>query len=153
MHTIRVIPRLATMLAGLIAPRLRLDYASATPRLRVTYASITPWLRSPASIVENCRECLFLSHRDSDASPVFDWKNAFFDKTEISHWRYDYNTSERIIWYNNIDILCTMHGITITLRKKIWLNQRKLFVWDFIWFKKPSKQWWFTCVYAVHCSK
>ena len=30
MHTIRVIPRLATMLAGLIALRLRLDYALAS---------------------------------------------------------------------------------------------------------------------------
>ena len=50
------------MLAGLIAPqlrlgfvlassRLRLDYASATLRLRLTYASTTPWLRSPATIV------------------------------------------------------------------------------------------------------
>ena len=51
MHTIREITRLATMLAGLIAPRLCLSYVSATPRLRLTYASTTPWLRSPASIV------------------------------------------------------------------------------------------------------
>ena len=62
MHTIREITRLATMLAGLIAPRLRLgfasatsqlrlDYASAIPRLLLTYASTTPWLRSPTSIV------------------------------------------------------------------------------------------------------
>ena len=39
------------MLAGLIAPRLRLGFASATSRLRLTYASTTPWLQSPASIV------------------------------------------------------------------------------------------------------
>ena len=61
MHTIRVITRLTTMPAGLIAhqlrlgfvsafPQLRLDYASAIPRLRLTYVSTMPWLRSPASI-------------------------------------------------------------------------------------------------------
>ena len=62
MHAIREIMRLATMLAGLIAPRLRLGivsalsrlrlgFASATSRLRLDYASPTPWLLSPASIV------------------------------------------------------------------------------------------------------
>ena len=51
MHTIREIARLATILAGLIAPRLRLGFASATSRLYLTYASTMPWLRSPASIV------------------------------------------------------------------------------------------------------
>ena len=61
MHTIRVIPRLATMLAGLIALRIRLDlvwalpqlclgYASTTHRLHLDYASPTTWLRSPARI-------------------------------------------------------------------------------------------------------
>ena len=50
-HIIREITRLATMLAGLIEPRLRLGFVSATPRLRLTYASTMPWLRSPASIV------------------------------------------------------------------------------------------------------
>ena len=40
MHTIRNIARLATMLAGLIAPRIRLGYASTAP-----------WPRSPANIV------------------------------------------------------------------------------------------------------
>ena len=40
MHTIREITRLATMLAGRIASRIRLGFVSATP-----------WLRSPASIV------------------------------------------------------------------------------------------------------
>ena len=49
--TIREIARLTTMLAGLIAPRLRLGFASATSRLRLTYASTTPWLRSPVNIV------------------------------------------------------------------------------------------------------
>ena len=39
-HTIRDIARLATMLAGLIAPRIRLGFVSTTP-----------WLRSPANIV------------------------------------------------------------------------------------------------------
>ena len=63
MHTIREITRLATMLAGLIAPRihfglvsalpqLRLDYALATPRMLLIYALTAPWLRSPASIVD-----------------------------------------------------------------------------------------------------
>ena len=51
MHTIRDIARLATMLAGLIAPRNRLGFVSALPQLRIGYASTTPWLRSPASIV------------------------------------------------------------------------------------------------------
>ena len=51
MHTIRDITRLATMFAGLIAPRLRLGFASATSRLCFTYDSTTPWLWSPASIV------------------------------------------------------------------------------------------------------
>ena len=50
------------MLAGLIAPRLRLGFVLALPQLRLgyvsttyqlhlDYASPTPWLRSPASIV------------------------------------------------------------------------------------------------------
>ena len=51
MHTIREITRLATMLAGQIAPRLRLGFVSALPQLRLSYASTTTWLRSPASIV------------------------------------------------------------------------------------------------------
>ena len=51
MHTIREITSLATMLAGLIAPQLRLGFVSASSHLRLTYASTTPWLRSPASIV------------------------------------------------------------------------------------------------------
>ena len=38
MHTIRDIARLATMLAGLIAPRLRLGFVSALPQLRLDYA-------------------------------------------------------------------------------------------------------------------
>ena len=38
MHTIREITRLATMLAGLIAPQLRLGFASATSRLHLDYA-------------------------------------------------------------------------------------------------------------------
>ena len=50
-HTIREITRLATMLAGLIAPQLCLGFVSALPQLRLGYASTTPWLRSPASIV------------------------------------------------------------------------------------------------------
>ena len=51
MHTIRVIIDSLKMLAVLIAPRLRLGFASATPRLRLDYASPTPWLQSPESIV------------------------------------------------------------------------------------------------------
>ena len=43
MHTIREITRLATMLVGRIAPRIRLGFVPATP-----------WLRSPASIVARC---------------------------------------------------------------------------------------------------
>ena len=39
MNTIREITRLATMLAGMIAPRLRLSFAPATFRLRLDYAS------------------------------------------------------------------------------------------------------------------
>ena len=38
MHTIRDIVRLATMLAGLIAPRIRLGFTSLTSRLRLDYA-------------------------------------------------------------------------------------------------------------------
>ena len=37
MHAIREITRLATMLAGLIAPRLRLGFVSPTPRLRLGF--------------------------------------------------------------------------------------------------------------------
>ena len=51
MHTIREITGLATILAGLIAPQLRLSFASATFQLRIGYTSTTPWLRSPASII------------------------------------------------------------------------------------------------------
>ena len=55
MHTIREITRLATMLAGLIAPQLRLGFASATPRLRHTYAL--------ASIsCEHCRSSRNIPH-------------------------------------------------------------------------------------------
>ena len=38
MHTIRDIARLATMLTGLIAPRIRLGFTSATSWLRLDYA-------------------------------------------------------------------------------------------------------------------
>ena len=38
MHTIREITRLATMLAGLIAPWIRLGFVSALPQLRLDYA-------------------------------------------------------------------------------------------------------------------
>ena len=41
MHTIREITRLPTMLAGLIAPRIRLGLVSASSRLRLGYASTT----------------------------------------------------------------------------------------------------------------
>ena len=51
MHTILEIARLAKMLAGLIAPQLRLGFVSASSRLRIGYSATTPWLRSPASIV------------------------------------------------------------------------------------------------------
>ena len=37
MHTIREITRLATMLAGLVAPRLCLGFVSATSRLRLGF--------------------------------------------------------------------------------------------------------------------
>ena len=45
MHTIRDIARLATMLAGLIAPRIRLGFVSTSSRLCLDYASPTPRLR------------------------------------------------------------------------------------------------------------
>ena len=45
MHTIREIMSLATIAAGLIAPRLRLGFVSAFPQLRLDYASLTPRLR------------------------------------------------------------------------------------------------------------
>ena len=45
MHTIRDIARLATMLAGVIAPRIRLGFASATSRLCLSYVSALPQLR------------------------------------------------------------------------------------------------------------
>ena len=38
MHTIRDIARLATMLAGLIAPRIRLGFVPTMPHLRLDYA-------------------------------------------------------------------------------------------------------------------
>ena len=53
MHKIREITRLATMLAGLIAPRIRLGLVSTTPHLRLDYAL--------ASIsCEHCRRAITL---------------------------------------------------------------------------------------------
>ena len=45
MHRIREITRLATMLAGLIARRIRLGFASATSRLRIDYILPYMWRR------------------------------------------------------------------------------------------------------------
>ena len=39
------------MLAGLIAPRLPLDFVSASSQLRLDNVLTMPWLRSPTSIV------------------------------------------------------------------------------------------------------
>ena len=59
MHTIREITRLATMLAGLIAPQLRLGFVSALPQLRMGYTSTTPHLRLDYALApifcEHCR--------------------------------------------------------------------------------------------------
>ena len=58
MHTIREITRLATMLAGLIAPRLRLGFVSATSRPRLDTLT-TPHLRLDYDLssipCEHCR--------------------------------------------------------------------------------------------------
>ena len=45
MHTIREITKIATMLAGLIAPRFRVCFVSASSQLCLSYVSATPRLR------------------------------------------------------------------------------------------------------------
>ena len=58
MHTIRDIARLATMLAGLIAPRIRLGFVSALPQLRLGYASTMPHLRLDYALASiSCEHC------------------------------------------------------------------------------------------------
>ena len=65
MHTIREIARLATMLAGLIAPRLRLGFVSAMSRLYLDYASPTPHLRLDYALAS-----IFCEHyRSSRSNP------------------------------------------------------------------------------------
>ena len=58
MHKIREIARLATMLAGLIAPRLRLGFVSALPQLRLGFASTMPHLRLDYALASiSCEHC------------------------------------------------------------------------------------------------
>ena len=58
MHTIREIARLATMLAGLIVPQLRLCFVSALPQLRLDYASATPQIRLTYALAPiSCEHC------------------------------------------------------------------------------------------------
>ena len=58
MHTIREITRLATMLAGLTAPQLRLGFVSALPQLRLGYASTTHRLHLDYTLAPiSCEHC------------------------------------------------------------------------------------------------
>ena len=58
MHTIREITRLATMFAGLIAPRLRLGCVAASSRLRIGYTPTTPHLRLDYALASiSCEHC------------------------------------------------------------------------------------------------
>ena len=58
MYTIRDIVRLATMLAGLIAPQICLGFISSSSRLCLSYASTMPHLRLDYALASiSCEHC------------------------------------------------------------------------------------------------
>ena len=58
MHTIREFTRLANILAGLIAPRIRLGLVLASSRLCLSYTSTTPHLRLDYALaLISCEHC------------------------------------------------------------------------------------------------
>ena len=82
MHTIREITRLATMLAGLIAPRLRLDYALAT-------ISCEHCRSSRNNALCATRHVIYYSLPEKN---LFKWRSHDMENVRIAKVDYEVNT-------------------------------------------------------------
>ena len=137
MHTIRDIARLATMLAGLIAPRLRLGFVSALPQLRLSYTSTTPHLRLDNALASiSCEHC-----RSSCNNPHCAPRHVIYycvtrEKKFILHHTSKINVfpcCTRFFFYGGggqaMDLFVPQGAIKYTL----WPARRKIFVYTLIY--------------------
>ena len=92
MYTIREITRLATILAGLIAPRLCPSFVLALPQLRLGYALTTPHLRLNYALASiSCEHCRSWRNNPHCAPRhIIYYTNRFYDS-----WIFNYSSSFR----------------------------------------------------------